>query len=847
MALMPVLSNRLIAKERNEATIIIKADGNDKLFFQTESDSVTGYVERTKGEPVKLNVDKPQYYYYISESQRFITVYVTPGATMEIIDSNGSVTFKGDNAEINHYILSHPVVFHVPQELPLYSAAWREYAEKEVAKKIKELEESGLPEDFIHSYTIYHKLTHVRQLLSGPENMKMFMGTTLNLDAGYYDFLKKLELNDSTYLTYPKWFTTILDCFERMEKEKMMPVHPENYLSLYANRITNPQLRGEFILRYIDLAQQKGFSADFDSYLVLAKKMLTKQDDLERVAKFEAIHNAQKEQYKTILTGEKAPAFTAYDINGKKYESSQFAGKVLVLDFWFSGCIPCKAEMPYMEQIAKELKDQNILFISLSTDTGKQLMEAWRKIVSGKNDHVVHLNLPDGYKSEIIGKYFIKGVPRIVVIDAQGNIVDAFAKRPSDPKFRSQLENLLGMTQELTSTQCNNVIGNLMQAKSAETKESIMREFFIIARDSKSPMVHSVAGMMKLEVIKALLLEGKKEQADAYLESVPDSPFKRDVLFLSGNTCFENENIDMALPLVAQAAGLTMKIASEKELSADELKKQPMIYGLYANLLIQKGRIEEAAPYMVMTYEKESSKSFTTIRNYAHVCIFKKDYTTALPLIEEIIRTGKGNREIEGWLKECWFAVNAQNKGKKKPSEKGFTVYLEELKKVSAENMANDIAKKQICIPAPLFSLVNMNGETVSLQDLKGKVVILDFWATWCGPCKASFDAMQMASNKYKNDKDVVFLFINTLESSMNPEPAVKKYIAEKGYDFNVLFDKKDPDTKKCAVFESFQSAGVPVKFIIDKTGNIRYKCLGFSGSNEEVVAELSGMIEAIR
>lgn len=106
---------------------------------------------------------------------------------------------------------------------------------------------------------------------------------------------------------------------------------------------------------------------------------------------------------------------------------------------------------------------------------------------------------------------------------------------------------------------------------------------------------------------------------------------------------------------------------------------------------------------------------------------------------------------------------------------------------------------------------------------------------------------MQMAVDKYKNDKDVVFLFIDTWERIDKPLPAVKTFIKDNKYTFNVLMDLKDPATQKCDVIESYKVSGIPTKFVIDKNGKIAFRMTGFSGGDESSVAEISAMIESAK
>ncbi len=101
--------------------------------------------------------------------------------------------------------------------------------------------------------------------------------------------------------------------------------------------------------------------------------------------------------------------------------------------------------MPYFDRLAETFKDRPVQFLSVSLDTGEQLMAAWREIVSVKDGKspVINLNLPGGFRSDFTARMNIHSVPRVVLVDKDGRIVDAYAKRPSDPKLKMQLEALV--------------------------------------------------------------------------------------------------------------------------------------------------------------------------------------------------------------------------------------------------------------------------------------------------------------------------------------------------------------------------------------------------------------------
>ncbi|NJD21704.1 MAG: TlpA family protein disulfide reductase [Melioribacter sp.] len=168
---------------------------------------------------------------------------------------------------------------------------------------------------------------------------------------------------------------------------------------------------------------------------------------------------------------------------------------------------------------------------------------------------------------------------------------------------------------------------------------------------------------------------------------------------------------------------------------------------------------------------------------------------------------------------------------KVKGSEDGYEKYLSAIKEKFLTKFKEKIKSSLVEKSAPAFALTDLDGKKVSLSDLKGKIVILDFWATWCGPCKASFPLMKKTLEKYSDNNNVEFLFVNTWEKSGEPGENASKYLKENKYPFHCIID---PDGKITAQYEVM---AIPTKIFIDKEGKMRYKSTG---------ADLATMLEEI-
>ncbi len=121
------------------------------------------------------------------------------------------------------------------------------------------------------------------------------------------------------------------------------------------------------------------------------------------------------------------------------------------------------------------------------------------------------------------------------------------------------------------------------------------------------------------------------------------------------------------------------------------------------------------------------------------------------------------------------------------------------------------------------FTLNDLDGRQISLSDYKGKVVFIDFWATWCPPCRASIPEVEKLYQEFADEEDVVFLGINLQED----KDTITKFMKKQEMNYPVLLS----DNK---VVSNYQIRSIPAFFIIDRDGEIYNKYVGFGPGVQE-------------
>ncbi len=131
--------------------------------------------------------------------------------------------------------------------------------------------------------------------------------------------------------------------------------------------------------------------------------------------------------------------------------------------------------------------------------------------------------------------------------------------------------------------------------------------------------------------------------------------------------------------------------------------------------------------------------------------------------------------------------------------------------------------------PAPAFSMTDLNGKKHTNKSLKGKVVLVDFWATWCGPCKAASPTMQEWHTKFSK-KGLVVIGANAFENTLDKKYAAA-YAKEHKYTYTFTWGNDK-------MAEAWGAESIPMFVLIDKKGVVQHVAVGFGPTEKKALAD---------
>ncbi len=523
-----------------------------------------------------------------------------------------------------------------------------------------------------------------------------------------------------------------------------------------------------------------------------------------------------------LKAGDVAPEFSVVGPQGETIKLSDYRGKIIVVDISATWCGPCQAAMPNNERVFKKYADQGVVLLGVTADDSREAYDGWIKRSVGKYTFTMTFDLPgkDGWKDSIFNTgYRVTGFPTMFVIGRDGKILETvsgggpgedyrleyalaragvkvdLAAIPAEPKKDPAGPKSIPM---IAKTAAMPAAGGMVGMGSPVKREPIPGRFGSVnARDAVPDFTvtgaHGAPVKLSSFAGKPVLVHfvsggtGPQPWFSKILSDYKDGNFSTLVVFSA------TERADFDKWVAANPnPGFTVAWDPAGKAWAEGVTNTTFGVGMFPASLVAtaEGKLVSGTIGMGDKVATMLKMMLTTAKAITPT---EADLATMRTYVQSVIGAGGGMPAAT------------------KPAAAPVTALL------------------GVGAIAPDFTMRDINDQEVKLSDYKGKIVILDFWATWCGPCIASFPHTQEVAAKYK-DQDVVVLASGTSDTI----EAFKKWIPANQPKYPAVRFVFDPNERGGATFEERSSkklyhvSGIPTQFIIGRDGKIAATLVGY-------------------
>jgi len=405
------------------------------ILTDDRSSVYTDTLDSSSAFEIAFDLESPSYMSF-KHGNETTAMYVKPGDKIQIsIDPNEfdeTINYIGSNG--SNFLAQKYLLEETTDRKALFSLTEVEFLKQvsEAEKGMLDLLDFMVDEDFKadQEKSIWFQWASTK--LSYKGYYEYLTESTIELSDTFFDFVGELDLNDTSLLDDEESYSflqTYISTQVSSEDENLMLASLHFIASNFSNQATKDQLSYDMLKEFIKneslenidliLAEFNTIHSDTNMYQELA-------DLAMEMSKFNADQPAMD--------------FTYPDINGNEVSLSDFEGSYVYVDVWATWCGPCKREIPHLVQLEKDYHDKNIVFLSVSVDEDKD-HEAWLNMLEEKEMGGVQL-FASGW-SKITKDYKINGIPRFMLFDTEGNIVNVRTSRPSNPETRDLFDQLL--------------------------------------------------------------------------------------------------------------------------------------------------------------------------------------------------------------------------------------------------------------------------------------------------------------------------------------------------------------------------------------------------------------------
>ena len=376
--------------------------------------------------------------------RNFKSVYFEKGdevtVTFNGTDFQNTFSFEGEKAPAVEY-LNRVRLTALPDEE--YALPFNEFYAKTVAKEndaVALLEANALEGvgNFLHMEKGRIRYAYGATLLMHSVGHKMMTRDIYYIPSNeYYDVLESYLVEDEAWVDLEEYRAFVVETAHVLDaaNRQVTDLYPKTVAQMkyIAGRFKSEKVRNT-LLHY--LAATYVDRHGIDNIQDLENIYFTYVKDEVLLADYKA----KFDKWDLSRPGNPSPEISAVDIDGKQWTLADFRGKYIYIDMWATWCAPCRREMPYLKALEEKFKDAQIVFLGLSTDSDKT---KWEAMV--KTGELTGVQLYLGPQSAFQKAYQIDGIPRFILLDKEGKIIDNNMSRPSQDATAAALEALDGI------------------------------------------------------------------------------------------------------------------------------------------------------------------------------------------------------------------------------------------------------------------------------------------------------------------------------------------------------------------------------------------------------------------